>query len=1084
MKHYKPFILTALLALLLFAGQARGIDIKDTRMLHQPALSSTHIAFIYAGDLWVMRIGDTMARRLTSDEGQESNPAFSPDGSWIAFSAEYDGNKDVYLIPMEGGIPKRLTWHPGPDEVRGFTPDGRAVLFISQRSLFTNRFTQLFTVPIQGGFPENLGIPNANRACYSPDGKHLVYTPLGEAFHQWKRYRGGMVSRLWIYSFADRSVREIPQPEGYCNDTDPMWIGDRIYFRSDRSGEFNLFFYDMNSKEILQVTQHEDFPVLYASSGGSRIIYAKAGRLHLYDPNLDQDHSLTIGAAADLQERRPRYVKGSRYIRSAAVSPSGKRAVFGFRGEIVTVPAEKGDPRNLTLTPGIHERYPAWSPDGKRIAFFSDASGEYALHLQARDGKGEIKVYPLQGAGFYDTPQWSPDGKKISFSDNSWSLHWIDLETGKQKKIASEYLYGPQGFKNNPGSWSPDSRWIAYTLNTAAYIQKVYVYSLEEDKSYPVTDGLSDVAEPVFDAGGKYLYFLASTDAGPVKHWFDLSNVDMRLTRSLYLVVLRKDLPSPLAKENDEETIPAVEKPDQGDKPPVQELVRIDFEGLNEHVLALPLPAAQYFSLLPGEAGKIYFLEAVPANPGERRRNANLHFFDIDTRKDKILAEKINSFKLSADTKKLLFSSGESWGIVDSGSPFKPTEGKLSLNEVQVRIDPPVEWRQIFEEAWRVNRDFFYDPNMHGVDWNAMRRKYAVFLPHLACRSDLNQVIQWMCSELSVGHHRVGGGDYLIRPERVGGGLLGADFTIENKRYRFKKIYGGLNWNPDLRSPLTEPGVDVKAGEYLLAVQGTELSYPANLFSLFENTAGKITEITVGPNPDGSGSRTVAVVPLTSEYALRNRDWVEGNLKKVDEATNGRVAYVYVPNTSTMGHTYFKRYFFPQSDKDAIIVDERFNGGGMVADYYIDLLRRPYICHWGMRYGADLKSPSASIQGPKVMLIDETAGSGGDLLPWMFRKFNLGKLIGKRTWGGLVGVLGFPMLMDGGYVTAPNLGIWHEGKWVVENIGISPDIVVEQLPDQVMDGKDPQLEKAIEEVLKELEQNPPKKYQRPPYPIR
>jgi len=411
-------------------------------------------------------------------------------------------------------------------------------------------------------------------------------------------------------------------------------------------------------------------------------------------------------------------------------------------------------------------------------------------------------------------------------------------------------------------------------------------------------------------------------------------------------------------------------------------------------------------------------------------------------------------------------------------------KGKLNINSIEVRIDPINEWNQIFDEAWRINRDYFYATNMHGVDWNAMKEKYSVFLPHLSCRNDLNRVIQWMCSELSVGHHRVGGGDYYFDPELISGGLLGADYTVDNGRYKFKKVFGGLNWNPDLRSPLTEPGVSVKAGEYLLAVNGHELLSSTNLFSMFENTAGKIVELTVGPNPDNSGSRTVKVVPVSSESSLRNRDWVEGNIEKVNKATNGRVAYVYVPNTTTLGHTYFKRYFFPQVHKDAIIVDERFNGGGSVADYYIDLLRRPFVSYWNMRYGNDLKTPSASIQGPKVMLIDETAGSGGDLLPWMFRKFKLGKLIGKRTWGGLVGTLGFPVLMDGGYVTAPNLAIWTEDGWVVENVGVPPDIEVEQWPAEVINGHDPQLEKAIEVILKELEENPPVKPERPPYPVK
>jgi len=570
------------------------------------------------------------------------------------------------------------------------------------------------------------------------------------------------------------------------------------------------------------------------------------------------------------------------------------------------------------------------------------------------------------------------------------------------------------------------------------------------------------------------------------------------MSRSLYLAVLRKDIPSPLAKESDEEKgvvdekTPEKEEPKskkKGKQPAKKEekpekVFSIDFDGLKYRIIDLPVPSGAYFRLQAGNEGEIYYLEAPAGSRSSFAGESKLKKFDLKKRKAEDILTGVNWFEISADKKKILYMSRNTYGIIPAEPKAKPGQGKIKTDAIEVRVDPTAEWKQIFHEAWRINRDFFYATNMHGADWEAMKDKYAVFLPHLSCRNDLNRVIQWMCSELAVGHHRVGGGDYLARPKRVPGGLLGADYAIENGRYRFKKVYGGLNWNPRLRSPLTEPGVDVKAGEYLLAVQGKKIQPPENLYSFFENTSGKLIEITVGPKPDGTGSRTVQVVPVSSEIALRNRDWVEGNLKKVNEATNGRVAYVYVPNTTTLGHIYFKRYFFPQVNKDAIIVDERFNGGGQVADYYIDLLRRPFVSYWNMRYGDDIKTPGGTILGPKVMLINELAGSGGDLLPWMFRKFNLGKLIGKRTWGGLVGTLGFPVLMDGGYVTAPNLAIWTEDGWVVENVGVPPDIEVEQWPADVIAGRDPQLEKAIEVILEELEKNPPKKAKRPPYPVR
>lgn len=1103
-KGLLSLFLAALAMAVLSLPTVYAVDTRDTRLMTQPAIGDAHIAFFYANDLWVADLDGRNSRRLTADLGVESNPAFSPDGSLIAFSAQYDGNVDVYAVPVAGGIPKRLTWHPGPDAVQGFTPDGKAILFASPRNSYSGRYLQLFTVPVEGGFSEQLKIPYAYRAALSPDGTRIAYNPLYDAFTQWKNYRGGTNSVIWIVRLSDYSLEKVPQPAGRSNDPGPMWIGDKLYFRSDRNGEFNLFSYDPKSKEVEQLTRFRDFPILNASAGNGKIIFEQAGRLHIFDPERNMSAPLTIAIAADLAELRERFAKGVRWVQGGDISPSGARAVLEFRGEIVTVPAEKGDPRNITGTVSVHERSPIWSPDGKSIAYFSDASGEYELHVRAQDGKGPAKAFPLAGSGFYDSPAWSPDGSRIFFADNSRTLYLIDLATGKVKKIAADYQLGGRGFST---SWSPDSKWLVYTLNSATYIQKVYAYSVDQDKSFPITDGLSEVSEPVFDASGKYLYFFASTDAGPVKQWFDLASADMRLTSSIYCVALTKDVPNPLAKESDEEKgaaeKPAGEKPASetapADKPaaekgketsaspakPALAAVKIDFDGLDRRIVALPVPTGSYRNLAAGEAGQIFYLESPPDVGSAAQPGGSLHKYDFKARKDEVVLTGVLRFELSTDKKKLFYAGPENaLFIIDVAPKPQPGKGRLNVDAIEVRVVPTAEWKQIFDEAWRINRDYFYATNMHGADWPAMKKKYEPFLAHLACRADLNRVIQWMCSELGVGHHRVGGGDFIAEPKTVPGGLLGADYEIANGRYRFKKIYGGLNWNPELRAPLAEPSLEVKAGEYLLAVNGRDLKPPANLYAAFENTSGKIVEVTVGPNPDGTRSRALAVVPIASEYALRNRDWVEENLKKVDKATGGRVAYVYVPNTSRSGWIYFKRYFFPQANKEAIIVDERFNGGGLIADYYIDHLRKPVISYWNMRYGADLKTPSASIQGPKVMLIDETAGSGGDLLPWMFRKFKLGPLVGKRTWGGLVGTLGFPVLMDGGRVTAPNLAIWTEDGWVVENEGVPPDVEVEQTPAEVIAGHDPQLEKAIQIVMEELQKNPPRKPERPAYPVR
>ncbi|MEM9390224.1 MAG: PDZ domain-containing protein [Bacteroidota bacterium] len=1058
-----------LFTLLIFCSlKLNATDPVNTRFMHQPAISQENIAFIYANDLWVANHDGSNPIRLTIDEGVESNPHFSPDGKTIAFSAQYDGNTDVFTIPVTGGVPKRLTYHPGWDLVRGFTPSGK-VVFSTQRTIHTSRYSQFFTIDTSGGFPVQVKIPHGNRAAYSPDGKFIAYTPGREVFWQWKGYRGGTMSRIWIFSMADNSVVEIPKPAEGSNDTYPIWINNTVYFTSDREGEFNLYSYDTNSKSVKKLTDHNDFPVLSVSGAGNKIVYEQAGLLHMYDINNGASETLKIGIATDLLELRPRYASGAKYARSAAISPSGSRAVIDFRGDIITVPEENGDPRNLTQTPGAHEKYPAWSADGKSVAYFSDQSGEYQLVIENADGSGSGKKYDINGSGFYAYTRWSPDSKHIAFVDNSRSLYLFDVSNGTLKKVDSDEMYFPGVFRDSFGDWSSDSKWITYTKIIESNYEKVYLYSIENQKSYPVSDGLSNASSPCFDESGKYLYFMASTDAGPVVNWFAQSNQDMELTNHIYLATLQTDLLSPFAKKSDEES----------DKKETKENAKegaapvINPENIESRIIDVPIPAGSYASLKSGKAGKLYFIDT---------ESDKLNSYDINEQKKEELLS-VDGYQITADNEKMLYYGSGKWAITKLGSS---DAGKsLNLNAVQVKIDPKEEWPNMFYEAWRVNRDYFYDPGFHGADWEAMKKKYEVFLPHLSCRRDLNALIQWMCSELRVGHHRLtNGGDFLNSGKRIPGGLLGADYEIKNNRYRFKKIYGGLNWTPDLVSPLTEPGINAKAGDYLLEVDGINLTSDMNLFSLFEHKSGRIVELKIGPNANGSKSRTVKVTPISNEAALRNRDWVEGNLKKVHDATNGKVAYVHVPNTTVAGHEYFKRYFFPQVNKQAIIVDERYNRGGQIADYYIDILLRPYQSYWNFRHGKDLKTPSASIQGPKVLLIDENAGSGGDMLPWMFRKFNVGTMVGKTTWGGLVGILGFPEFIDGGSVTAPNVAIWTKDGYIVENEGVAPDVEVEQWPKDLIEGRDPQLEKAIEIVMQQLADNPPVKPTRPPYPVK
>ncbi|MEO5976466.1 MAG: PDZ domain-containing protein [Chryseolinea sp.] len=1066
-----------------------AINPKDTRMLSQPSVSATHIAFIYAEDLWIANEDGNQPRRLTVDQGVESDPMISPDGTLVAFSAEYDGNVDVFVIPVEGGMPKRLTWHPGADVVRGFSPDSKKVLFSSRRDVFTRRYAHLFTVSVDGGFPSPLEIPTAFSASYSPDGKHIAYNPIDEPFRQWKHYRGGSISVIWIFSSDDKSSYSIPQPEGGCNDSGPSWMGDKIYFRSDRNGEFNVYSYDIKSKEVKQLTRFTDFPVINMSAAHDKIVFEQSGYLHLLPATGGSSNKIAVGIAADLLERRARFVKGGSYIRSAGISPSGNRTVFDFRGDIITLPAEKGDARNITQTVGVHEKYPSWSADGKSIAYFSDVSGEYELHIKAQDGKGTPRVIKPMGTGFYAFIRWSPDSKKLCYVDNGRNLYVTDVATGATKKIDADELYLPGEFRYQFGDWSSDSKWITYTKILSTNYSEVFLYSMDQQKSFPATDGLSDAKEPAFSPNGKYLVFLASTDAGPVVNWFDQSSADMRTTSSIYLMTLQKETSSPFAKQSDEEQSKAAKsdvtsKEDKAthkkaaetpEKRP--ETLRIDFESMLNRIVDFPIKPGNYGNLGMIVDNEIIYVSYNDSNVG------TLHKYDIEKRKDSDVME-LDVYWTASNRQKILYRKDNNWGIFEYKDAAN-TKVALNTGDIEVKIDPVAEWPEIFDEAWRVNRDYFYDPNMHGVDWPAMKKKYAQFLPDLACRGDLYTLIQWMCSELAVGHHFIGPpSEKLNSPQVVKGGLLGADFNLANNRYQIKKIYGGLNWTPELRSPLTEPGVNAKAGEYIIAVNGRDLTSDKNIDEYFEATAGKIVELSIGPNPNATGTRLVNVVPVDDENSLRNRDWVEGNLRRVTEATNGQVAYVYVPNTAGLGHDYFKRYFFPQANRKAIIVDERFNGGGLIADYYIEILQRPYQAYWNLRYGRDLKTPSASIQGPKVMIIDETAGSGGDMFPWMFRKFKVGTIVGKRTWGGLVGILGFPEFIDGGVVTAPNLAIWTKDGFIVENVGIPPDIEVEQTPSEVIKGKDPQLEKAIAVALEELKKNPPEEPKRPAYPVK
>ncbi len=1097
-------LLMAMSVFLILASCASAADEKIL-LVQSPTLSKTEIVFAYGGYLWSVSREGGDARQLTTG-GHEAGPQFSPDGKWIAFTGEYDGNVDAFVMPAEGGEPKRLTWHPGADVVVGWTPDSKKILFRSGRVAFAD-FDRLYTVAVEGGVPEVLPMWRGETGWYSPDASRLAYVPNLKWQNSWKRYRGGQTTPVYIVTLSNLALEKLPRENS--NDFAPVWMGDTVYFLSDRKGPVTLFAYDTKGKTVKQAVENKGLDLKSLSAGPDALVYEQFGGIYLFDPAKGQPKKVDVRIAGDMPATRPHFEKVGDKITNAAISPSGARALFEAHGEIFSVPAEKGNTRNLTRTAAVAERDPGWSPDGKWIAFFSDESGEYALHVIDQSGLGTVKKIDLGKAGsFFYGPAWSPDSKKIAFTDKRLNLWYTDVEKMSAPVKVDTDLYDAWGVLMNP-AWSPDSKWLTYTKFLPNHLRAVFVHSLDSGKSSQITDGLSDARSPLFDKGGKILYFTASTDVGLAMTWLDLSGFQRPISRNVYAAVLKKGDANPVEPQSDDEKLEAAKADDKakdadkkeddkskdkkkkdGDKgkdaekkeEPVN--VVIDLEGIGQRIVAMPLKAANYQSLDAGKAGILFLTEIPDVSPLNGPTLATVTKFDLNTRKTEPFQGGLSAFAVSANGEKVLYHLGEgpTWFIAGTGAAPKPGEGALKLDEMEVKVDPRAEWNQMYHEVWRIERDFLYDPHFHGLDLAAAEKKYAPYLKGAGGRADVNHLFTEMLGEVTIGHMFIFGGDIPKVPE-VKSGLLGADYQVENGRYRIVKIFNGENWNPDLRAPLTQPGVDVRVGDYLLEVNGAEVRPPNDVYSYFENTAGKQIRIKVGANADGKDARDATVIPVADEGPLRVRAWEEDNRRKVNELSGGKIAYVHVPDTANGGFLNFNRFYFAQTDKQAAVIDERYNHGGAIADYIIDLLERPLRNCATTREGEKWCSPLAQIYGPKTMVINEMAGSGGDALPWMFHQDKIGPLVGTRTWGGLVGIGGYPALLDGGGVTAPRAAIYGlHGEWEVENHGIAPDIEVENDPASVAAGHDAQLEKAVEVTLEALKKNPVVIPDHPPYP--
>jgi len=1047
----------------------------NARLLQYPDVSKNQITFVYAGDIWVAPKAGGLAVRLSSPKGQEIFPKFSPDGKYIAFSGNYEGNTDIYIIPSMGGKVQRITFHPMADRLLDWTPNGKKLLFVSSRKSGRQRFDQIYTIGMDEPLPVKLPLPYGEFASLNQNGNLIAFTPRTRLFRTWKRYRGGMATDIWIFNLKNYKSENITNED--ANDELPMWRGDKIYYLSDagKAERFNLWVYDTRTKKKTQITFFKNFDVHFPSIGPDDIVFEAGGKLYLYNFNSKKINEVKIKVVTDYITLLPVDKNVSKYVTNATISPDGNRVVVEARGELFSVPSQKGIIYNITNSSRSAERFPSWSPDGEKLAFWSDKSGEY-----------QLTIYDFKNASFSTLTRtkskfkyniyWAPDGKKLAWVDNAMRIRAYDFNSKKIIDI-DKGLYMYQGALNSfEVSWSVDSRWIAYSRGVGNRHDAIFIYDFLKKSKKQVTSGFYSDSDPVFSPDGKYLFFKTNRTFNPV--YSDVDNTfSYPNSTNLAVVTLNNRVKSIFLPENDTVKVGNVkEKSEKKKKKSGKKNVKIDFSNFEQRVEIIPVKAGNFGKLAAVKEKLIYV--RLP-NKGSIKEKSAIKYFDLKKKKSETIV-KASNFKLSANGKKLLVRKGHSYFIVDV-KPNQKLKNKIPTDNLIMKLNPRAEWNQIFNEAWRLERDYFYDPNMHGVNWNKIRQQYGALLKDVVTRWDLNYIIGEMIGEMSSSHTYRGGGD-LEHPKRESVGLLGIDWEIANNHYRIKKIIKGARWDVNTRSPLLLPGLNVKEGDYILAVNNRPLNVTESPYAAFAGLAGKTVELTINSTPTLKGARKILVKTLKSETRLRNLAWIESNREYVARLTNNSVGYIYVPNTGVFGQNELIRQFLAQINKQALIIDERFNSGGQIPDRFIEMLNRKPLAFWAVRDGKNWQWPPDANFGPKVMLINGWSGSGGDAFPDFFRKAGLGKLIGMRTWGGLIGYTGVPSLIDGGFLTVPSFRMYNpDGTWFREGHGVDPDIKVVDNPTLLAKGIDPQLKTAVEVILKELKTNPPEIPKQPPY---